>query len=783
MVSVEGARAYGVDSAIRDWQGGHRMRGDGVWAELNACGGGHRAAWFAALLLSICLVPWALGATHADAAVGDLAFTSCIGQLTECTATSPAGAVSQPRSVAVSPGGESVYVASANAIDVFARDTTTGALTFTGCIGQLAGCTTTTPAGAVFGAESVVVSPDGKSVYAASYNAGAIDVFSRDTSTGALALTGCIGAPAGCDMTTPVSGPFSVAISANGASVYVADNTYQSIEAFSRDTTTGALSFVSCVGQGAACTTTSPALAVKSPVSVAVSPDGASVYAGSNAGSGVDVFSRDTTTGELTFKNCIGTLAGCTPTSPAGAVGASYAVNVSPDGANVYSGDGGSVLSTFSRASGSGALTFTGCVGQLAGCATTSPAGAVESPVSVTVSPDGTSVYVAADGANAVDVFSRSTGSGALTLMSCVGLLAGCAATTPAGAVEGPQSVAITPDGVSVYAVSVDSNTVEEFVRKTLPRCSDITAAVPYQTATALTLTCFAGVGPPLTYAIASAPSHGSLGGIGAGSQVTYTPAAGYSGTDSFTFTAQNVEGTAIAATAHITVGQPAAGTPSTQTPSATGVVGSLSTAGIATTPRAIEELVLGCSKRSLVLNDVLIHGAHVALEGSAAKRLDGKKVKILFDGKTQVASAIVGSNGEFATTAPLPPARLRDSNSARYMAESGSQRSLNLKLTRRLSLEPPKFSDGTVTLVGQVVPPLTKPIAAVSVQQELECGKTTTVKRIIPPASGRFHITLSVPAGAKAGIYRLKSSVAENPHTTKHGFTTFSLPLPALFG
>jgi hypothetical protein len=182
------------------------------------------------------------------------------------------------------------------------------------------------------------------------------------------------------------------------------------------------------------------------------------------------------------------------------------------------------------------------------------------------------------------------------------------------------------------------------------------------------------------------------------------------------------------------------------------------------------------------VLNDVLIRGSHVALEGSAAKSLEGKKVKIVFDGGKQVATATVAADGQFSTTAALPPARLRDSNSARYMAESGSQRSLDLKLTRRLELEPPKFSGGTVTLVGQVVPPLAKPVASVAVQQQLECGKTTIVKRFKPPAGGRFRVSVAVPAAAKAGIYRLTSSVAVKPDS-KRAFATYSLPLPVLLG
>ena len=87
------------------------------------------------------------------------------------------------------------------------------------------------------------------------------------------------------------------------------------------------------------------------------------------------------------------------------------------------------------------------------------------------------------------------------------------------------------------------------------------------------------------------------------------------------------------------------------------------SSAGVASTPKAIEELLLGCSGSQLVLNDVYIHGGHVVISGSAAKSLVGKKVKILFNEGKQVATATVGANGQYATTAPLPPAKIREAS------------------------------------------------------------------------------------------------------------------------
>jgi len=212
-------------------------------------------------------------------------------------------------------------------------------------------------------------------------------------------------------------------------------------------------------------------------------------------------------------------------------------------------------------------------------------------------------------------------------------------------------------------------------------------------------------------------------------------------------------------------------------------VLGATISAPLAQAPGAVEELLRGCSS-PLVLNDAYIHGNRVYLAGSAAKSLIAKKVEIIFGtAAKKVASATVGANGQFTTTAPLPPAKIREALKTYYAAEIGSQRSLHLKLTRRLLLEPPTASGHTVTLSGRVTLPLTKPITPIVVEQQLECHKTTIADTFTPPASGAFHITIPVPAGARAGIYTLKSKVAANAHALAHGFTTYSLPLPVALG
>jgi hypothetical protein len=216
--------------------------------------------------------------------------------------------------------------------------------------------------------------------------------------------------------------------------------------------------------------------------------------------------------------------------------------------------------------------------------------------------------------------------------------------------------------------------------------------------------------------------------------------------------------------------------TPTVTSPTSTPV-------SVASSPKAVEELLNGCSGSPLVLNDVYIQGSHVEIRGSATKSYIGKKVKILFNEGKAVATATVEANGQYMTTAPLPPAKVRDNLDTRYTAETGKLRSLHLKLVRRLLLEPLKAAGTTVALTGEVTPPLTKPIAPVTVEQQLECGKTTVVKTFTPSASGRFDITVTVPVNAKAAIFRLTSKVAANKHSVTHGFTTFSLPLPVALG
>ena len=73
--------------------------------------------------------------------------------------------------------------------------------------------------------------------------------------------------------------------------------------------------------------------------------------------------------------------------------------------------------------------------------------------------------------------------------------------------------------------------------------------------------------GGPTSVAVASAASHGTV--TASGTSITYTPTAGYSGPDSFTYTATNTFGTSSPATVTITVSASVPGTPTIGTATA----------------------------------------------------------------------------------------------------------------------------------------------------------------------------------------------------------------------
>lgn len=191
----------------------------------------------------------------------------------------------------------------------------------------------------------------------------------------------------------------------------------------------------------------------------------------------------------------------------------------------------------------------------------------------------------------------------------------------------------------------------------------------------------------------------------------------------------------------------------------------------------AVSQATLECTTRKLALIDVLRRGDHVRLFGAADKSLAGKVVKIVFQatGRT-VASVRVDKSGAFTTTAPLPRRSIRGTNRARYIAKVGGEKSLNLKLQRRMTVDSIDSHGDNVTIKGRVIRPLAKPVAPITLKRRVTCKTLETVKTFRPRRDGSFSVTVKKPANLAATVYRLQTRVRRLTTSTKTS-PTFTLP------
>lgn len=176
-----------------------------------------------------------------------------------------------------------------------------------------------------------------------------------------------------------------------------------------------------------------------SPFRVAVSPDGRSVYVLARGDDAVAHFQR-ATNGDLEYVGCLSAntaaVGACSLIVGASANGTDSGMNnpndlaISPDGLSLYvASSGDDAVAHFARDAETGGLIYKGCltsdssVPPCAEIAGSTPGGAnlsLESLQSVEVSPDGSSVYALSYGAASVTHLSRAS-DGALTFESCVG--------------------------------------------------------------------------------------------------------------------------------------------------------------------------------------------------------------------------------------------------------------------------------------------------------------------------------------------------------------------------
>jgi DNA-binding beta-propeller fold protein YncE len=347
--------------------------------------------------------------------------------------------------------------------------------------------------------EDVVVSPDGRYVYVASFGNHAIASFARNRRTGVLTQLpgrrGCVHhqpadpRPGACVRARALGGPAALALSPGGANLYVAAAGSDALSVFARNRRTGALRQLDggagCFSQrpGGGCT---PVRAMNEPTSIAVSPDGKRVYvAGRRFPSAVAIFAR-AEDGSLTQApgpaGCV-SHAGGQDCSVARGLASPEEVAVTPDSRHVLvagsrsnavvvlhagplglSQADGAAVAVLSRDRATGVLTQrldrAGCISQSGGGGLCTRGRGLDEVWGIALSPDGRNLYAVSSKVNMLSAIARNQTTGRLSQLpgrfGCF-IRAGGFGCPEGRGLTVAVAVTVSRDGRNVYVASEDT--------------------------------------------------------------------------------------------------------------------------------------------------------------------------------------------------------------------------------------------------------------------------------------------------------------------------------------
>ena len=361
--------------------------------------------------------------------------------------------------VAVSPDATQLYAAAATSYGVatLARDGA-GTLRWTGCVsddgsdGTFGGDGRCLDGDALRGPSDIDVSPDGRFVYVTDPRASAVSVLARDPA-GTLRPSSCVALAlpdSRCGRAFALRAPRALVLSPDARFAYVVSSTSSSIAVFARDATSGALSQTGCISDNGNDGVCADGIALRGATALALSPDGAYLYAAARSSGAIAVLARDPATGALRQTGCLLRNAPAPGRcAKADALAGVAALAISGDGGTLWAG-GSATLSAFTRDAATGELTAAACLGG-EGCTAVTRFGRA---TSLLAGPDGTRVLVGDSTSGTVLPVTR--GPAGLVEGTCLrGRNSyGIGQCTPSSGLDSPGGFVAAPDHRLIYAAT-----------------------------------------------------------------------------------------------------------------------------------------------------------------------------------------------------------------------------------------------------------------------------------------------------------------------------------------
>ncbi|MBT7651019.1 MAG: beta-propeller fold lactonase family protein, partial [Opitutae bacterium] len=250
------------------------------------------------------------------------------------------------RDVAISPDGNDVYAVAAadDGISWYDRNVTTGALTFRSFLKD-----NQNGMDGLNGAQALVISPDGKNIYIAGREEDAVTWVDRNTTTGEITFNGFL--KNGTNGVSGLNFPVSIDISSDGKHIYLVGRDDNAVSWFDRNTTNGDLSFSGYVQNGS-----NGINNLLSPENLLLTSSGDFLYVSSPEANATLCFSRDSSTGNLTYISSI-----TDGINGVSGIKGAYYLSLSPNEENLYvSAKTDYSIAWFDRNTTSGSLNYGG---------------------------------------------------------------------------------------------------------------------------------------------------------------------------------------------------------------------------------------------------------------------------------------------------------------------------------------------------------------------------------------------------------------------------------------